>query len=280
MREVAIFGAGELGGAVAHIIAKHDAADAVRLVDEAGRVAEGKALDIMQSASIEGFSTRVSGSADPMQIGGADIVIIADRFGGVEWQGEDGLMLLQRVARLAPRAVLICAGAAQRDLVDRSTRELHIDRTRIVGSAPEALASAARAIVALAVDGSPLDVSVSVLGNPPAVIIVPWEDAAIAGYAVTRLIDAPTRRRLDARISAMWPPGPYALAAAAAKAVDALVGKTRPTMSCFVAPDNGMGERARAAALPVRLGPRGIEAVVLPTLSTIDRVALENAMML
>ena len=51
-----------------------------------------------------------------------------------------------------------------------------------------------------------------------------------AGFALTRLIDEPMRRRLAARIAALWPPGPHALAAVAAKAVDAMFGRTRPVV--------------------------------------------------
>jgi malate/lactate dehydrogenase len=78
----------------------------------------------------------------------------------------------------------------------------------------------------------------------------------------------------------MWPPGPHALAAAAAKAIDAIAGRSRPLTICFVAPDDSEGARARTVALPVRLGARGIEKIVLPSLSVVDRVALDNAMML
>jgi malate dehydrogenase len=280
MRVIAIIGAGELGGAAAHALARLDAATAIRLVDDRGRVAEGKSLDMMQAAPVEGFTTEVSGSTDLMSAGGADIVIIADRAGAGEWHGEDGVMLLKRLIGLAPAAVVVCAGASQRDLVDRGMRELHIDRRRILGSAPQALASGARALVALAVNGSPNDVAMSVLGNPPAQIVIPWDDAAIGGYRLPRLVDEATRRRLMSRIMAMWPPGPHSLAAAASQAVDAIVGGARPLMSCFVAPDDSEGRRARTTALPVRLGARGIEAIVLPSLSAVDQVALDNAMML
>jgi malate dehydrogenase len=280
MRVIAIIGAGELGGAAAHTLARLDAATAIRLVDDRGRVAEGKSLDIMQAAPVEGFTTEVSGSTDLMSAGGADIVIVADRAGAGEWHGEEGVMLLKRLIGLVPSAVIVCAGASQRDLVDRGMRELHIDRRRILGSAPEALASGARALVALAVNGSPKDVAVSVLGNPPAQIVIPWDDAAIGGYRLSRLVNEPTRRRLSSRIMAMWPPGPHSLAAVAGQAVDALVGGARPLMSCFVAPDDSEGRRTRTTAVPIRLGSRGIEAIVLPSLSAVDQVALDNAMML
>ena len=280
MRDIAIIGAGELGGATAHILARRDAAAAIRLVDEQGRIAEGKALDIMQAAPVERFTTNLSGSADLMTVGGADLVVLADRAGGTEWHGEEGLAMLKRLGDIAPAAVIVCAGWSQRELIERAVGELHVHRRRILGSAPEAIASRARALIALALNASPRDVTLSVLGNPPAQTIIPWGDAAIGGYPLTRLMDEPTRREVAARIAAIGPPGPQALAAAAAKAVDALVGRSRWMMSCFVASDAEAGHRARTTALPVRLDSRGVGAIVLPELSRADRVALDNAMML
>jgi malate/lactate dehydrogenase len=135
-------------------------------------------------------------------------------------------------------------------------------------------------MVALAIDGSPRDVALSVLGVPPSQIVIPWEDAAFAGFALTRLIDEPARRRLVARIAALWPPGPYSLASASAKAVGAMFGRTRAVVNCFVAPDQSQGVRRRTAALPARLNLRGIERIALPELNGADRVALDNAMLL
>jgi hypothetical protein len=110
--------------------------------------------------------------------------------------------------------------------------------------------------------------------------VLQWDDATIGGFAATRVLDEPVRRRIDARLPALWPPGPYALASAASKVIDAIVGRSRQRAVCFVAPDDSEGRRMRAAALPVRLGPGGIESVALPALNAHDRVALDNAMLL
>src|SRR5262249_15554427 len=119
---------------------------------------------------------------------------------------------------------------------------------------------------------------------PPAHIVIAWDDATIGGFAATQTLSEPVRRELDARIRRLWPPGPYALAAAAAKAIKTMAGRSRRAVVCFIAPDRsaggGRGERARTGALPVSLGSGGVEEVRLPTLSAIERVALENAMML
>ena len=83
--------------------------------------------------------------------------------------------------------------------------------------------------------------------------MVPWEDATAGGFAVSRLIGEPERRRLEAELSGLWPPGPYALASAAAKVIDTMLGRSERVVTCFVAPDDATRGRTRTAALPVRL---------------------------
>ncbi len=280
MREVAIIGAGALGGALAHVLAQRDIVRTVRLVDDTGRVAAGKALDIAQAAPVEGFATQLTGSADVATAAGASVIVVADRAEGGDWQREEALLLVQQLARMAPDAIILCAGAAHRELIDIGVRERHLERGRLVGSAPEALASGARALVALAVNGSPRDVALTVVGVPPTQTVVAWNAAAVAGVALTRLVDEPTRRRLGARVVALWPPGPYALAAAATAAIDAMSGRSRRIVSCFVGPDLSVGARTRTAAMPVRLGASGLAEVVMPALSVAEQIALDNAMML
>jgi malate/lactate dehydrogenase len=85
---------------------------------------------------------------------------------------------------------------------------------------------------------------------------------------------------LTRKIRALWPAGPHTLASAACKVVDALSGRSRRPVTCFVAPEHQAGVRTRAAALPVRLGPNGLIEVMMPALNAAERVALDNAMLL
>jgi len=280
MQEVAIVGAGELGGAVAHVLARRDAVRSLVLVDENGRVAEGKALDIAQAAPVEGFATRLAGATDLATVAGSSVVIVTERFAAGPWSTEDGLLLLKRLTQMAPRAAIVCAAAASADLIERGVRELRLDRRRLFGSAPEAFAASARALVALAVNGSPREVALSVLGVPPSHTVIAWEEATIGGFALTRQLDEPTRRQLVARIAATWPPGSYALACAAAAVVEAMAGRSRRAACCFVAPESGSGARMRASALPVRLGAGGIVTTLQPSLSVVEKVAWDNAVRL
>jgi malate dehydrogenase len=278
MIEVAIVGAGELGGLTAHVVARHDVARSVVLIDDSRNAAAGKALDIAQSAPIEGFATQMIGETDVASAAGASVIVFADRMNG-PWPADEALLLLKRIAVSAPRAAIVCAGA-HREIVERGVRDLRIDRRRLFGTAPEALAGGARALVALALNGSPRDVALSVLGVPPAHTVIPWEDATAGGVALTRQLDEPTRRAIAARVSALWPPGPYALASAAALAIEVMAGRSRRRVCCFVAPDHASGTRERTAALPVRLSATGIAEVIAPSLSVVEKIALENAIQL
>src|SRR5262245_33811777 len=124
MPEVAIIGAGPLGGDIAFALAQRDVARSILLVDESRQIAAGKALDIMQSAPIAGFSTVVAGSSDPYAAVGAPVLVVADTQAG-EWQGDAAVTLVRRLARSG--ATVVCAGHSQQPVVERSVRELGLD---------------------------------------------------------------------------------------------------------------------------------------------------------
>jgi malate dehydrogenase len=281
MEEVAIVGAGELGGALAYLLARRDIASRIRLIDPAGQIAAGKALDIMQASPIDPFATTLSGYSDITRAAGARVIVLADRMNGGEGQGEEGLLLLTQLSQIAAHSVVVCAGAGQRQLIADAVRDRSYGSSRLFGSAPEALATAVRAMVALETNGTAAEVGLTVMGVPPAHTVIAWEEATIGGFAATRVLDQAARRRIAARVAPLWPPGPYALAAAASEAVAGVLGYSRRTVSCFVAPDpNAGGQRVRAAALPVCLGAWGIARTAVPTLSPQVQVALENSMLL
>jgi malate dehydrogenase len=279
MSTVAIIGAGDLGGAIAQALAAHDRVKTVRLIDAAGRVAAGKALDIQQSGAVDGFHCRVDSTDDFTAVTGAAVCVIADRFGppSSEWRADDALAMLGRVLPYASGAPLIFAGAAQWEFMLGAARELNVAQNRLIGTAPEAFASAVRAIVAVEARCSPTEVVLSVLGAPPA-FVVPWSEASIGGYALERVLSQVQMTRIDARASKLWPPGPYTLGVAAAGAAAAIVTSSRRTFSVATQLGGEFGIRDRIGALPVRLATRGIAEVRVPLLNTRERVQIEIAL--
>lgn len=275
---IAVLGAGPLGGALADALARRDRIREVRLIDPAISAARGKALDIQQSAPIERFAARLSAADTPEAAAGAAVIVIADSVEtGEEHAGDGGLPLLRRVLTAAGPTPILFAGARQRDLVGRAVGELRASRARVLGSAPMALESALRALTALALDAAAPEIALRVLGVPPDHAVVAWEEATASGLPLSSAVPPHVLAGLSARLPKLWPPGPYALAAAAARVAGALAHGSRRRFTCFVCLDSGPS-RASVAAMPVELREGRIERVVEPALTRQERTLLENAL--
>ena len=280
MTTAAIIGAGDLGGAIAHALARRESVGRVWLVDSAGNPAAGKALDIQQSGAIEGFGTQLGGTTDVSRVIGCDVCIVADRFGAgsPEWQGDEAFAHLTSIIQMAPDTPMVFAGAEQARLIAQLGREAHVSRTRLIGSAPEALASAIRSIVAMEARCSPSEVTLTVLGAPPAGFVVPWSEASLGGYTLEHVLSQVQLTRIAARAARLWPPGPFALGQAAASVAHGIVHSARRAFSVLTVLEGEFGVRGPVGAVPSVLSSPGIVHTRVPSLSTRERVELETAL--
>ena len=280
MNSVAVIGAGDLAGAVAQALAARDRVARILLVDTAAGVAAGKALDIMQSGAVAGFHTRLEGTDDTTRVTGCDVCVVADRVGAgsPEWQGEEGLSMLTRLEPYLSGAPLVFAGATQALLVELAAREARIPRNRLIGSAPDALASAVKAIVAMEARCSPREVALTVLGAPPSRFVVPWSDASIGGYALERVLDQVQLTRIESRMASLWPPGAYTLGMAAARVTEGILESSRASFAVLTMLTGEFGARNRLGVVPALLSTNGIVLTRTPALNTRERVLLGTAL--
>jgi malate dehydrogenase len=275
MSFVAIIGAGSLGGTIAQTLAIRDRIREIRLIDTDERIAQGKALDIQQSSAVDGFSTIISATGSIAGAAGASVLIVADRASDhAEFSGEDGLALLRRLLEIESSAPVVCAGASQRELMVRSIAELRMPGSRIVGSAPLALESGLRALAGVSIDTSGVPIALNVVGVPPRNAVVAWEEATISGQPLSAHLPAHTIAAINSRIAGLWPPGPYALASAATRVVEAIALGSRRRLSCFADLTHG-----RVASMPVELAQDGVRRIVEPVLTGQEKTRLENGIM-
>ena len=281
MLSVAVVGASPLGGSIAHRLAAQLGVREVRLIDSAVSVAEGTALDIQQAGPVEQFDTAVIGKGNLHDVVGVDIVVLAGPAGGStpEWSEVAGLEVLEQIARLNHHALVVCAGSTHRSLVERAVASKWLPRRRVIGSGPSALAAAIRAIVALELRCSAGDVSLAVLGRPPQHLVVPWSEASVRGVTVPRLLEPQRLASLQQRVTLIWPPGPYALAAAAARLCNSVANGTADRgFPCYVVLEGELGVRGSAVAVTVELDATGVSRVVEPVLSVRERTQLESGL--
>jgi len=278
MATIAIIGAGPLGGALASCLAGRARVGEVRLIDPEGRVAEGKALDILQSSPVEPFNTRVTAATSYAAAAGAAVIVFADLVSGGEIAGEPGLALLRQIARMDGTAPFLFAGGLQRELMIRAVAELRLAPRRLLGSAPLALESAVRAVTAALIDASPVDLSIGVAGVPPRDAVIGWDAATAFNRPIADVLAPHHLSSLTSRLPALWPPQPYTLASAAARVAEALAEGSRRRYTCFAAIDVTGAGRDMIAAVPVEIVKGGIGKTLEPALSRHERTAFENGL--
>jgi len=278
MSIVAIIGAGALGGTLAHALAARGRVGEVRLIDPEGRIAEGKALDILQSAPVEQWNTRVGAATALTAAAGADVIVFADLVTAGEIGGEAGLAIVRQIARLDTTAPLLFAGGAQRDLMALAVGELHVPRRRVAGSAPLALESAVRALTAVLIDASPADLTIGIAGVPPRAAVIGWDAATAFNQPIAAALAPHHLAALSAKLPALWPPAPYALGSAGARVAEALALGSRRRYTCFAAIDIDGAGRGPVAAVPVEFVRGGVGKTLEPVLSRHERTMFDNGL--
>ncbi len=276
---IVVLGAGEVGGAVAQQMAARHVGVPVVIVDAQRSVAEGKALDLQQSAPVDGSAPDIRGSDDYGMLRDAVLVVMADHAaarGHDSPTDADVLPRLMQIARQAPPCPVIVATPDAEHVIARAVAECGLAAGRLMGAAPEALRGALRALIAEEVRCRPDEVSAAVLGRAPESLIVPWDGCSIGGRCATDVLTPPAIRRIEQRLPGLWPPGPHALGRATAKVAAGLFRDEGETFCVQVALVRGVTGTGRPAILPATVGATGVRAVQRPTLTGRDQTRLDS----
>lgn len=274
-------GAGAVGGEVAQQLGARRLGVPVVLVDARRGVAEGKALDLRQSAPVDGSASDVSGTDDVTVLRDAALIVMADEATARTHETPaDATVLprLQLIARQASRGAVLVATPDADLVIARAVAECGLTASRLAGSAPEALRGALRALIAQEARCRPDDVAAAILGRAPDTIIVPWEGCSIGGRCATEVLTPPAIRRIEQRLPGLWPPGPHSLGRAAAQVATG-IWRDQGDMLCVQVAlvREGTGQRSGPSAiLPARLGRRGVDEVLPVTLTGRDRTRLDS----
>jgi malate dehydrogenase len=277
MSVVSILGAGDIGSATAYALARRSRVGDVRLVDTAANVAAGKALDMRQSGPIDHFDTPITSRGDVLDAAGADVIVIADAFADGEWEGERGLAMVKQLVRAGATAPLVFAGPKQVWLMEAAVREAGVASNRIVGSASAAVHSGVRALAALELNGSGVDVSIALVGRAPG-FTIGWTSATYGGSTLAGQIAPHRMAAISETLKKIWPPKPQAIGIATAQIVEGLIAGSRRHLYATTVLDGEYGERGVAAMLPLELGNRKVIRRIEPSLSSQEKVEFLNGL--
>ena len=143
-RKISLIGAGQIGGTLAHLLGLKEVASEIVLFDVAAGVAKGKALDIAQSSSVDGFNVKLSGTDDYNDIKNSDVIIITagvPRKPGMSRYDLLGinLKIMKKVAdgirKNCPEAFVICITNPLDVMVMALQKYSNLPKNKVVGMA-------------------------------------------------------------------------------------------------------------------------------------------------
>ena len=283
-KKIALIGAGNIGGTLAHLAALKGLGDIV-LFDVVEGVPQGKALDLSQCAPVEGFDAEIKGSNDYADIAGADVIIVTAGVARKPGMSRDDLLGInlkvmkavgEGIKANAPDAFVICI-TNPLDAMVWALREFSgLPTSKVVGMAGVLDSSRFSHFIADEFKVSVKDVSTFVLGGHGDTMVPVVQYSTVAGIPVPDLIKMgrTTQERIDAivkrtrggggEIVALLKTGSayYAPATSGIAMAEAYLGDQKRLLPCAAYVDSQYGVDGLYVGVPVVIGAGGVEEIV------------------
>jgi malate dehydrogenase len=292
--KITVVGGGNVGATAAHWIAAKELADVV-LVDIVEGVPQGKALDLAETAPIEGFDVALTGANSYEQTAGSDIVIITAGLPRKPGMSRDDLLktnadivgqVTEQVAKFSPDAILIIVSNPLDAMCQVALRRSGFPKHRVLGMAGVLDSARMRCFLAEALDVSVENVTAFVLGGHGDTMVPLPRYSTCAGIPITELlskdqIDAIVKRTAGggAEIVALLKTGSayYAPSAAAVEMAEAILKDKKKILPCAAFLEGEYGVNGLYVGVPCKLGKNGLEQIIVINLTAEERIALQKS---
>jgi malate dehydrogenase len=279
MTKVTVVGAGNVGATCANVLAHKDIVKQVVLLDIAGDLAKGKALDTWQQAPIDSYSTSLMGTSDYADTANSDIVVITAGVPRKPGMTRDDLVatnakivasVVENVVKFSKNPIIIVVSNPLDVMTYAAVKKSGLKSTRVFGMAGILDTARYRAFLATELNVSPKDIQAILMGGHGDTMVPLPRYTTVAGIPVTELID---KDKLDAIIARTKDGGGelvrlmgtsawYAPGAAAAQMVEAIVKDENRIFPCCVMLNGQYGVKDMCVGVPVKLGRKGIEKII------------------
>ncbi|MDX5321303.1 MAG: malate dehydrogenase [Bacteroidota bacterium] len=278
--KVSVIGAGNVGATCADVIAHKELANEVVLLDIKENYAEGKALDMWQTAPVNMYDSRITGSTnDYSKTAGSEVVVITSGLPRKPGMSRDDLIatnakivksVTEQVIKYSPDAKIIVVSNPLDVMTYCAYLTAKVDPSRVFGMAGILDTARYRAFLATELNVSPKDIQAVLMGGHGDTMVPLPRYTTVSGIPVTELIE---KDKLDAIIqrakvgggeivnllgTSAW----YAPGAAAAQMVEAIVRDQKRIFPCCAWLQGEYGLKDIYLGVPVKLGKNGIEEII------------------
>jgi malate dehydrogenase len=296
---IALIGAGQIGGTLAHLAGIRELGDVV-LFDVVDGIPQGKALDLSQAAPIEGFKPTFKGVNEYAEIKDADIVIVTAGVPRKPGMSRDDLIeinlkVMEQVGaglrKYAPEAFVICVTNPLDAMVWALQKTSGLPRNKVVGMAGILDAARFRYFLSEEFDVSPEDITAMVLGGHGDTMVPLIRYSTVAGIPLPDLVRLRwiTQKRVEeivqrtrdggAEIVGLLKTGSayYAPAAAALDMAESYLKDKKRVLPCAAYLNGEYGVKGLYAGVPVVISAKGVERVIELELTSAEQDAFMHS---
>ncbi len=293
-RKVTVIGAGNVGANTAQKIAAKELADVV-IVDVVEGVPQGKSLDMLESAPVEGHDVRITGANDYEQTGNSDIVVITAGFPRKPGMSRDDLLwanyevvksATEQAVRHSPNAILILVTNPLDAMCWTALNVSGFPRERVIGMAGVLDTARFRTFIAQELNVSFENVTAMVLGGHGDTMVPLVRFTNVSGIPLSELTDQATIERMvqrtrdgGAEIVKYLKTGSayYAPAASTVEMVESILKDKKKVLPCAVYLQGEYGLNELFVGVPVKLGRGGVEKIYEIKLDESEKAALNKS---
>ncbi len=295
MDRITVVGAGHVGATVAQRIAEKELAREVVLVDIVDGLPQGKALDQWESAPVEGFDTRVTGSQSYEATTGSGIYVVTAGLARKPGMSRDDLVaknasiireISEQIAARSPDAIVLMV-TNPLDVMAYVAKEVTgFPRERVIGMAGVLDTARFRSFIAVELDVSVEDIQALVLGGHGDSMVPLVSTVSVGGIPLTQLLAGDRIEALVERtrkgggeIVGLLKTGSayYAPSAAAVQICESIVRDKKRILPCAAWLEGEFGLEGLFLGVPCKLGRRGLHEIVEVELSEEERAALHGS---
>jgi malate dehydrogenase len=292
--KITVVGAGNIGATAAHWIAAKELADVV-LVDIVEGVPQGKSLDLMQAAPIDGFDVKLVGANSYEETAGSDIIIITAGLPRKPGMSRDDLLkvnadivgkVTDEAARYSPDSIIIVVSNPLDAMAQLAFRRSGFPKSRVLGMAGVLDSARMRCFLAEALDVSVEDVTAFVLGGHGDTMVPLPRYSTCAGIPITELLPAEQIEAINKRtanggaeIVGLLKTGSayYAPSLGAVEMAQSILRDKKRILPCAVFLEGEYGINNLFVGVPVKLGRNGVEQIIEISLTADERAALHKS---
>jgi malate dehydrogenase len=279
--KVSVIGAGNVGASCAEYIAIKNFASEVVLLDIKEGFAEGKAMDLMQTASLNGFDTRIIGTTnDYSKTANSEVVVITSgipRKPGMTREELIGInagivkTVTENILKYSPNTIIVVVSNPMDTMTYLAAKNSGVPKNRIIGMGGILDSARFKYRLAEALDAPQSDISAMVIGGHGDTTMIPLTRlATYTGNPVGNFLSAERLEEVSkatmvggATLTALlgtsaW----YAPGAAVSSLVQSIVCDQKKLFPCSVLLDGEYGQKDICVGVPVILGKNGVEKIV------------------